>query len=224
MCATCSTQGSGRWEGDAQVRRDLVATPRSVTESGRSRGNAGRSLHSVFFMKVVDAYRGYLSSWVLQCVVSLARLRPVRGRRTRVRYVTGLTGLDEAFRHSWYQSKVVVMADRRDWGGGRDDPEESTQRMIERIWESLTDIRMRMDQQAPVPPVVGEAVPVAPVPPQPGVEVPFVAPVPPSPPVIAAEEPVVQIESAAGKKGAVQDLAARWDFGSGISDAVHGTK
>ncbi|MQL87576.1 hypothetical protein Taro_020120 [Colocasia esculenta] len=32
------------------------------------------------------------------------------------------------------------MADRRDWGGGGDDPEESTQRMIERIWESLTDI------------------------------------------------------------------------------------
>ncbi|MQM10497.1 hypothetical protein Taro_043390 [Colocasia esculenta] len=45
------------------------------------------------------------------------------------------------------------MADRRDWGGGGEDPEESTQRMIERIWESLTDIRARMDQQAPVPPV-----------------------------------------------------------------------
>ena len=38
------------------------------------------------------------------------------------------------------------MADRMDWGGGGEDPEESTQRMIERIWESLTDIRMRMDQ------------------------------------------------------------------------------
>ncbi|MQL93334.1 hypothetical protein Taro_025976, partial [Colocasia esculenta] len=65
------------------------------------------------------------------------------------------------------------MADRRDWGGGGDDPEESTQRMIERIWESLTDIRARMDQQAPVAPVVvppgdGETVPIAPVPP--GVE------------------------------------------------------
>ncbi|MQL95133.1 hypothetical protein Taro_027796 [Colocasia esculenta] len=35
---------------------------------------------------------------------------------------------------------AVVMADRRDWGGGGDDPEESTQWMIERIWESLTDI------------------------------------------------------------------------------------
>ncbi|MQL73485.1 hypothetical protein Taro_005820, partial [Colocasia esculenta] len=104
------------------------------------------------------------------CVVSLARLRPVRGRRTRVKHVTGLTGLDEAFHHSWYQSKVVVMADRRDWGGGGDDLEESTQRMIERIWESLTDIQMRMDQHAPVPPVVGEAVPVAPVPPSPWVE------------------------------------------------------
>ncbi|MQM13940.1 hypothetical protein Taro_046867 [Colocasia esculenta] len=89
---------------------------------------------------------------------------------------------------------AAVMADRRDWGGRGDDPEESTQRMIERIWESLTEIRTRMDQQAPVPPVTGEAVPVAPVPPPPGVEVPFVALVPPSPPVIAAEEPVVQIE------------------------------
>ncbi|MQM03040.1 hypothetical protein Taro_035814 [Colocasia esculenta] len=139
-------------------------------------------------------YRRPVQSRDVVCVVSLVRLRPVRGRQTRVRHVTCLTGLDEAFRHSWYQSKAVVMADRRDWGGGGDDPEESTQRMIERIWESLTDIRMRMDRQAPVPPVIGEAVPVAPVPPQPRVEVPFVAPVPPSPPVIAAEEPVVQVE------------------------------
>ncbi|MQL83639.1 hypothetical protein Taro_016128 [Colocasia esculenta] len=93
--------------------------------------------------------------------------------------------------------EISEMADRRDWGGGGDDPEESTQRMIERIWESLTDIRARMDQQAPVPPVVvppgdGEAVPVAPVPPR--VEVPFVAPVPPPPPVLIAEEPVMQVE------------------------------
>ncbi|MQM00771.1 hypothetical protein Taro_033512 [Colocasia esculenta] len=89
------------------------------------------------------------------------------------------------------------MADRRDWGGGVDDPEESTQRVIERIWESLTDIRARMDQQAPVPPVAvppgdGEAVPVAPVPPR--VEVPLVAPVPPPPPVLIVEEPVMQVE------------------------------
>ncbi|MQL72563.1 hypothetical protein Taro_004896, partial [Colocasia esculenta] len=89
------------------------------------------------------------------------------------------------------------MADRRDWGGGGDDPEESTQRMIERIWESLTDIRARMDQQAPVQPVAvppgdGEAVPVTPVPPR--VEVPFVAPVRPPPPVLIAEEPVMQVE------------------------------
>ncbi|MQL74038.1 hypothetical protein Taro_006397 [Colocasia esculenta] len=89
-------------------------------------------------------------------LVSLARLRPVRGRRTR--------------------NKISGMADRRDRGGGGDDPEESTQRMIERIWESLTDIRARMDQQAPiplvaVPPGEGEAVPVAPV--LPRVEVPF---------------------------------------------------
>ncbi|MQL94110.1 hypothetical protein Taro_026764, partial [Colocasia esculenta] len=101
------------------------------------------------------------------------RLRPVRGRRTRIKYIIGLMGLAEAFRHSWYQSKKFEMADRRDWGGGGDDPEESTQRMIERIWESLTDIRARMDQQAPVPPVAvppgdGETVPIALLPP--GVE------------------------------------------------------
>ncbi|MQL83714.1 hypothetical protein Taro_016208 [Colocasia esculenta] len=93
------------------------------------------------------------------------------------------------------EQEISRMADRRDWGGGGDDPEENTQRMIERIWESLTDIRARMDQQAPVPPVVvppgdGEAVHVAPVPPR--VEVPFVAPVPP--PVLVAEEPVMQVE------------------------------
>ncbi|MQM20535.1 hypothetical protein Taro_053557 [Colocasia esculenta] len=168
----------GRCCGDFSWDLASSACPH-CRESGRSRGNAGRSLHSAFLTK---------------CVVSLARLRPVHGRRTRVRHVTGLMGLNKAFRHSWYQSKAVVMADRRDWGGGGDDPGESTQRMMERIWEGLTEIQMRMDQQAPVPPVVGEAVLVAPVPPPPGVEVPFVAPVPPSPPVIAAEEPVMQVE------------------------------
>ncbi|MQM17148.1 hypothetical protein Taro_050117 [Colocasia esculenta] len=127
-------------------------------------------------------------------------LRPVRGRRTQIKFVISLTGLDEAFRHSWYQSKKFEMADRRDWGGGGDDPEENTQRMIERIWESLTDIRMRMDQQAPVPSVTvppgdGETIPVVPVPPPSGVEVPFVAPLPPPPPVLVAEEPVMQVEN-----------------------------
>ncbi|MQL98082.1 hypothetical protein Taro_030784 [Colocasia esculenta] len=92
-----------------------------------------------------------------------------------------------------------VMADRRDWGGGGDDPEENTQCMIERIWESLTDIRMRMDQQAPVPPGTipprdGETVPIAPVLPPPGVKVPFVAPLPPPPPVLVTEELVMQVE------------------------------
>ncbi|MQM22984.1 hypothetical protein Taro_056043 [Colocasia esculenta] len=159
----------GRSCGDFSWVLASSACPR-CRESGRSRGNAGRSLHNAFF------------------------------------------------------AKAVVMADRRDWGGGGDDPEESTQRMIERIWGSLTDIQMRMDRQAPVPPVIGEVVPVAPVPPQPGVEVPFVASVPPSPPVIAAEEPVVQVESAASKKGAIQDLAAGCDFGPGVSNVVHGTE
>ncbi|MQM13844.1 hypothetical protein Taro_046770, partial [Colocasia esculenta] len=93
--------------------------------------------------------------------------------------------------------EISEMADRRDWGGGGDDPEESTQRMLERIWESLTDIQARMDQQALVPPVAvppgdGEAIPVAPVPLR--VEVPFVAPVPPPPTVLIAEEPVMQVE------------------------------
>ncbi|MQL82190.1 hypothetical protein Taro_014665 [Colocasia esculenta] len=127
-----------------------------------------------------------VASWLLSSVVprdcgviSLARLWPVHGRRTQIKYVTGLTDLDEVFHHSWYQSKKFEMADRRDWGGGGDDPEESTQRMIERIWENLTDIRRRMDQQAPVPPVVvppgdGETVPIAPI--LPGAEVPFLAP------------------------------------------------
>ncbi|MQL97565.1 hypothetical protein Taro_030264, partial [Colocasia esculenta] len=104
--------------------------------------------------------------------------RPVRSRVVAVQEIAGMT-------------------DRRDWGGGGDDPEESTQRMIERIWESLTDIRARMDQQAPVPPVAvppgdGEAVPVASV--LPRVEVPFVAPVPPPPPVLLAEELVMHVE------------------------------
>ncbi|MQL83504.1 hypothetical protein Taro_015988 [Colocasia esculenta] len=131
-------------------------------------------------------------------MISLARLRPVRGRQTRIKFVSGLTGLNEAFHHSWYQSEVreVEMADRRDWGGGGEDPKESTQCMIERIWESLTDIRMRMDQQAPIPPATipsDAGIPVAPVAPPPRVEVPSVAPVPP--PVMAVEEPVMQVEN-----------------------------
>ncbi|MQM07882.1 hypothetical protein Taro_040726, partial [Colocasia esculenta] len=56
----------------------------------------------------------YIKCGVFLCVftdcglVSLARLRPVRGRRTRVKYVIGLTGLAEAFCHSWYQSKKFL--------------------------------------------------------------------------------------------------------------------
>ncbi|MQM16626.1 hypothetical protein Taro_049581 [Colocasia esculenta] len=100
-------------------------------------------------------------------------------------------------RRQWdSDSSKFEMADSRDWSGGGDDPEENTQHMIERIWESLTDIRARMDQQAPVlpaavPPVVGGAIPEAPVSPPPGMELPFV---PPSPPVTVVEEPVMQVE------------------------------
>ncbi|MQM10510.1 hypothetical protein Taro_043403 [Colocasia esculenta] len=38
----------------------------------------------------------------------MGMLRPVRGRRTRIKYVIGLTGLAEAFRHSCYQSKKFL--------------------------------------------------------------------------------------------------------------------
>ncbi|MQL79975.1 hypothetical protein Taro_012418 [Colocasia esculenta] len=82
------------------------------------------------------------------------------------------------------------MAERRDLGGGGEGVgEDPTQRMIERIWESLTEIRVRLDQQplvqpaAAVPPFPEEAVPVAPVPPPPGVEVPPVVPVQPVVPI-----------------------------------------
>ncbi|MQL97463.1 hypothetical protein Taro_030157 [Colocasia esculenta] len=103
------------------------------------------------------------------------RLRPVRGRRTRIKYIISLTGLAEAFRHGWYQSKKFLV-----W-------------LIEEIGVVEEMIRMK----APVPPVAvppgdGEAIPIAPVPPR--VEVPFVAPVPPRPPVLIAEEPVMQVE------------------------------
>ncbi|MQL87042.1 hypothetical protein Taro_019568 [Colocasia esculenta] len=111
-------------------------------------------------------------------LVSLARLRPVRGRRTRIKYVIGLMGLAEAFHHSWYQSKKFLK-----WLIGEIGVVEE---MIQRKAPS-----------APVPPVAvppgdGEAVPVAPVPPR--VEVPFLAPVPPPPPVLIAEEPVMQVK------------------------------
>ncbi|MQL97074.1 hypothetical protein Taro_029758 [Colocasia esculenta] len=45
-------------------------------------------------------------------LVSLARLRPVRGRRTRIKYVIGKTGLAEAIRlidssHRWTSFQVL---------------------------------------------------------------------------------------------------------------------
>ncbi|MQL82632.1 hypothetical protein Taro_015106 [Colocasia esculenta] len=159
---------------------------------------ASTSSSVVSFFSCTSLPRGvFLCVFTDVCMISLARLRPVRGRQTRIKFVSGLTGLNEAFRHSWYQSKVrkFEMDDRRDWGGGGEDPEESTHHMIERIWESLTDIRVRMEQQAlvlpaAVPPV--DEVSVAPVAPPPRVEVPYVAPVPP--PVMAIEELVMQVE------------------------------
>ncbi|MQL97190.1 hypothetical protein Taro_029876 [Colocasia esculenta] len=48
----------------------------------------------------------------------------------------------------------IEMTDMRYWGGGGDEPEETTHQMIERIWESLTEIRIILDHQAPVQPAV----------------------------------------------------------------------
>ncbi|MQM11314.1 hypothetical protein Taro_044221 [Colocasia esculenta] len=127
----------------------------------------------------------------LQQCSALARSRETNSDQVRYRF----NGLGRGVPSQLVsEQENFEMADRRDWGGGGDDPEESTQRIIERIWESLTDIRMRMDQQAPVPPIVappgvGGAIPLAPVPPPPEAEVPFVAPLPP--PVLAVEEPVM---------------------------------
>ncbi|MQL86105.1 hypothetical protein Taro_018631 [Colocasia esculenta] len=53
--------------------------------------------------------------------------------------VSACRQMDIAFTLRNRQTKFE-MADRGDWGGGGDDPEENTQRIIERIWESLTDI------------------------------------------------------------------------------------
>ncbi|MQL94660.1 hypothetical protein Taro_027316 [Colocasia esculenta] len=107
-------------------------------------------------------------------LVSLAWLWPVRGRWTRIKYIIGLTGLAEAFRHSWYQSKKYM-----EW-----------------LIEEIGVVEEMIWRKASVPPVAvppgdGETVPIAPVPPR--VEVPFVAPVPPPPPVLLAEEPVMQL-------------------------------
>ncbi|MQM14105.1 hypothetical protein Taro_047038 [Colocasia esculenta] len=135
-------------------------------------------------------------------LVSLARLRPIRRRQTRIKY-------------------KFEMADRRDLGGGGDDPENSSQHMIETIWQSLTDIQRRMDQQAPVPPIAvppgdGETVPIVPVPPPLGVEVPFVAPLPPPPQVLLAEEPVMQVKKflrlqpPTYSEGPNPDIAEHW--------------
>ncbi|MQL91743.1 hypothetical protein Taro_024359 [Colocasia esculenta] len=123
--------------------------------------------------------------------------------------VPGRTVAEQGLRHhqqcnflSLYTSEYapgLEMADWRDWGGGGDDPEDPTQRMIEQIWESLTEIRMRMDQSGPAQPaipVVEEAVPVAPVLPPVGVEVPPVVPVHPAVLVrlATAEDPTALVE------------------------------
>ncbi|MQL86765.1 hypothetical protein Taro_019303 [Colocasia esculenta] len=95
------------------------------------------------------------------------------------------------------------MAERRDVGGdGEGSGGDPTQRMMERIWESLTEIRVRLDQQPPVqpaavvPPLPEEAVPVAPVSFTPRVEVPPVVPVQPAVPVrpVNREEITVLVE------------------------------
>ncbi|MQL82123.1 hypothetical protein Taro_014590 [Colocasia esculenta] len=121
-------------------------------------------LRALVFLKVLTGIEEWLVDRGMRGVAELREETSRRGAiRDRIRVSAG-------FKAGELGVNIVIsgMADRRDWGGGGDDPEESTQRMIERIWESLTDIRARMDQQAPIPPVAvppgeGEAVPVAPV-------------------------------------------------------------
>ncbi|MQL76678.1 hypothetical protein Taro_009063 [Colocasia esculenta] len=61
----------------------------------------------------------YIKCGVFLCVytdcglVSLARLRPVRGRRTRIKYVIGLTSLAEVFRHTLAQHRCGVALNRK---------------------------------------------------------------------------------------------------------------
>ncbi|MQM20391.1 hypothetical protein Taro_053409 [Colocasia esculenta] len=71
------------------------------------------------------------------------------------------------------------------------------QKFLEWLIEEIGVVEEMIRRKAPVPPVVvppgdGEAVPVTPI--LLRVEVPFAAPVPPPPPVLIAEEPVMQVE------------------------------
>ncbi|MQL96226.1 hypothetical protein Taro_028901 [Colocasia esculenta] len=113
-----------------------------------------------------------------------ARSREAESDQARYR----LTGLNNKDRYRAAE-QGSEMADRRDWGGGGDEPEETTHQLIERLWESITEIQTRLDQQAPQ--IVEETVPVAPPPPPSGVEVPPVVPVLPTVPARPAsvEEP-----------------------------------
>ncbi|MQL72906.1 hypothetical protein Taro_005248 [Colocasia esculenta] len=95
----------------------------------------------------------------------------------RVAVALGGRGVDANLRQTLYLGKFL------EW-------------LIEEIGVVEEMIRRKVPS-APVPPVAvplgdGETVPVAPVPPR--VEVPFAAPVPPPPPVLIAEEPVMQVE------------------------------
>ncbi|MQM17161.1 hypothetical protein Taro_050129 [Colocasia esculenta] len=116
----------------------------SLQRDGRSRGNAGRSLHSSFFAK----HSLLLSHLCLVCsvlgefptepVTSEAHpYSPQARARRRFLYRHPVRSCDivvlaqhlQQCSFSFFRLYLgaVVMADRRDWGGGGDDPQESTQ-------------------------------------------------------------------------------------------------
>ncbi|MQM21063.1 hypothetical protein Taro_054094 [Colocasia esculenta] len=115
------------------------------------------------------------------------------------------------------------MANRRDWGGGVDDSEESTHQMIERMWESITYIRTRLDQQLPgqpsgVAPLVTEEIMLEPLVPPYGVEAPLAAPLPPVVPVRPASvekstmivERFLHLQPPTYSRGPSLDTAEHW--------------
>ncbi|MQM18063.1 hypothetical protein Taro_051047 [Colocasia esculenta] len=76
---------------------DVREHPEDIHRRQRGLGReAKRIVYSVFLCVYTDCG-----------LVSLARLRPVRGRRTRIKYVIGLTGLAEAFRHTTPLPRMV---------------------------------------------------------------------------------------------------------------------
>ncbi|MQL81788.1 hypothetical protein Taro_014260 [Colocasia esculenta] len=100
----------------ARKRRSVVQFPWELAEGSglRLKILASRSIDAWFISQDINGQSHCrLLPFSTEPVTSEAhpyphRLRPVRGRRTRIKYVIGLTGLAEVFRHSWYQSKKFL--------------------------------------------------------------------------------------------------------------------